>query len=190
MELLSVLICTVPSRLADLNRIIGLINKKAPSSVGIYYLGDNHRMSIGEKRNWLKRMAKGKYIAYIDDDDNISNKYFDKIIPECKKDVDVICFQTKYKFAGTQRPCYFSKDFENENLRNCFRRKPNHLMVIKKSIADKIDFENTSFGEDSDWANRINKHLKTQIIINKPLYIYKVNPIKSESRKVRNRNYS
>ncbi len=43
------------------------------------YSNDNVNISIGEKRNLLLDVAKGKYIAFIDDDDSITEHYFKEI---------------------------------------------------------------------------------------------------------------
>jgi hypothetical protein len=56
-----------------------------------------------------------------------------------------------------------------------YERYPNHLNVIKSSIAKQFTFPEINFGEDTDWATQINKSglLKKEVYIEEIIYYYK-----------------
>jgi hypothetical protein len=60
-----------------------------------------------------------------------------------------------------------------------YYRPPNHLNVIKASIAKQFKFPEKNFGEDMEWSMQIQQSglLKTEAHIDETLYyyIYKTN---------------
>ncbi|HRB54711.1 MAG TPA: glycosyltransferase family A protein, partial [Bacteroidia bacterium] len=51
---------------------------------------DNGQKTIGQKRNELVEKSKGKYVAFIDDDDMVSPFYLKTVLPGCKQDADCV----------------------------------------------------------------------------------------------------
>ena len=183
--ILSILVCTVTNRVQTfLPKIIKELSKQAEGKpVEILYLGDNRTMSIGEKRNNLLLMARGKYACFVDDDDRVSEDYVDMILEAAKNDTDVIVFKAFRTQNGVddREVIYnakFQKDFNDEQY---YYRLPNHLMPIKLDILYNCFFKEINYGEDADLARAIKPYIKTQAEINKVLYYYDFSTELSES---------
>ena len=41
---------------------------------------DNKKRTIGKKRDEMLKLAQGKYVTFVDDDDRISDDYVDEIM--------------------------------------------------------------------------------------------------------------
>jgi glycosyltransferase involved in cell wall biosynthesis len=80
--LLSCLIPTIPERRTTfLPRFLTELERQtAGLPVEILTFYDNQQRSVGEKRNTLLREAKGKYIVYLDDDDEIAPDFIAEIM--------------------------------------------------------------------------------------------------------------
>ncbi len=179
---LSVLICTIDNRT---DRIKPLLDKFS-NDVEVLWLGDNRYMTIGEKRNWLLSMAKGDYVVFIDDDDEITDDYEAELLKGIESGADVINFIVKVTVdGGSPRECHYSKRFQNINQPHRYERKPNHLMCFRREVALGTMFLEKNFGEDSDFSNRVK--ISTEHNIEKILYFYNFDSNFSESEK-RNRN--
>ena len=98
----SVLVCTMPERDVDFielwNHLFRLRNglpESLKKRVEIIAISDNRKMTIGDKRNLLLENSVGDYVAFIDDDDWVSNNYLLKILWEIKKGPDAVGFHVK-----------------------------------------------------------------------------------------------
>lgn len=84
--LLSVLITSLPERLEA--HLLPLWRKLtaqaaatgAPTQVELVSLLDNRTRTIGEKREDLVQIARGHYVAFVDDDDDISPDYLPQLL--------------------------------------------------------------------------------------------------------------
>lgn len=141
---------------------------------------DNKKYSIGFKRNELMRISKGKYVAFIDDDDRISDNYFNFIIPGMESGADCCSLKGIITEDG-QNPLVFEhsikyKEYKtnHEGMPVRYERFPNHLNCIKSSIAKQFKFPEKNHGEDTDWATQIFKSglIKTEHYIEEILYYY------------------
>jgi glycosyltransferase involved in cell wall biosynthesis len=77
---LSILLCSVPSRLGKYPIINELCRQANKRPVEVIYLGDNYNWTIGEKRNKLIQLASGKYCTFVDDDDRVTVDYIDTLL--------------------------------------------------------------------------------------------------------------
>jgi len=187
---LSILLCSVSARLYKLYALIEHLEKQTTNlPVEILWLGDNKKMSVGEKRNKLLQMAKGDYICYIDDDDWVSDDYIDCILKALETNPDTVCFECQYSNAETlvENHVYFNrrnfnKDEDDKGIRY---RMVNHLNPVKRSIAIKIGFEEKNFSEDTAYAIKLwnSRLMNTDVTIPKILYHYRFDPAKSETHK-------
>ena len=77
MKKLSILICHIQDRQAQLDKLMACLEKQKTDDVEILVETDagkdNGGLQIGAKRNKLLYNARGKYISYVDDDDRISD---------------------------------------------------------------------------------------------------------------------
>lgn len=174
---LSILICTVPERQTVLNAMLSDLQQQINLlPVEVLYLGDNFSMTIGEKRNRLMEMAKGKYISYVDDDDVISPEYVRKILQATETNTSVITFKGKEYLSGTYT---FDFIFSRNNPTNWKEREkklhhmvPNHLCAWRRDIATREKFLSQNLREDHEWAERMIKHCQTEHFIDDYLYYY------------------
>ena len=182
---LSILILSITSRLQ--NYLLPLIDKISKQikdyPVELIVLTDNQQQTIGSKRNQLLENSQGEYICFIDDDDDISDKYIEKILLAIDNKPDCIVFNSWVTLNNDEgKLCKFGIEYENQNLEKEYRRSPNHLMVIKKNLLANIRFKKTNFGEDTDWSNKIKHRLVTQERIDEILYYYKYDKNKSKAK--------
>jgi glycosyltransferase involved in cell wall biosynthesis len=146
--------------------------------VEIIGLFDNKKRSVGEKRQDLLNLAKGKYLVFIDDDDRISDDYISSIITAMNMypDTDCIVFDCIccIENSSLKKLCKYGIEFEYGDINNGteWRGKPAHTMVYKSSIAKAHLYNSVNFGEDIDWVVRACKDIKHQTRIDKVLYYY------------------
>lgn len=174
MKKLSILIVTLKSRenlFLNLKRI--LKNQLTPE-VEVLVSCDEKESSIGAKRNSLLHSATGEYICYIDDDDIVSPFYVSKILkaieekPDCVGIKGVITLKNigpRLFEHSLQNTSWFEKD-------NIYYRCPNHLNPIKRDIALSVGFPNISDQEDRAYSFNLQGKLKTETLIDEPIYYY------------------
>jgi glycosyltransferase involved in cell wall biosynthesis len=156
--------------------------------VEICTLCDNREMTTGAKRNRLLAMANGQYTVFIDDDDRIAPDYIRQVISGIETDypdvIGLVGVITMPDNTGRQISRNFYHTLRNtsywESARG-YERPPNHLNPMRRDIAIQYQFPDKVFGEDTDWAMKINmdRRLKSEYYITSPLYFYDYNPAKT-----------
>ena len=117
---------------------------------------DNREMSVGLKRQELIERAKGKYVSFVDDDDLVTDEYFEDAA-ECIKGKYDMC-----RLRGTIGIATFTHSLRN-NLEGPaaagyeFLRPPNHLNIMLKDIANLNKFGDLRYGEDMEWMVRLSQ---------------------------------
>jgi glycosyltransferase involved in cell wall biosynthesis len=187
---LTVAICSIPSRVDQFSALIKQLEKQAEGKpVEILSIIDNKTIKIGKKRNALVEMASGRYVAFLDDDDWVTDDYVDSILEKVEEDMDVILFhQMRFEDGNPDRISICSLDVEKDyNTPEAYYRKPSHLMATKREIIllSKYREDVGVGGEDMEWSSRVRSHLKTSSSIDKVLYHYNYSNTESESK----RNY-
>jgi len=139
---------------------------------------DNKQVTTGEKRNRLVNAAKGEYIIFIDDDDEVPGYYVCSLLDACESNADCFAINGKMTTDGAKEIKWrLSKDYENvtikENGVDVYLRKTNHITGVKREIALKCPFPNKSNAEDKSYSDAINKFLKSEFVISLPMYHYK-----------------
>lgn len=176
---LSILIPSLKSRANYLTNLMALLKPQVTDDVELIVEVDNGEITIGEKRNKLLKRAKGKYIAFVDDDDEVSKDYISKILEAIEREPDCCSLTGVITFDGVNPKIFehslkyssWRDNSDNEPIK--YERNPNHLNAIKKEIAIKYDFIPVNYGEDRDWSMRIFPELKTEATINGVIYHYK-----------------
>ena len=154
----SVLICTIPSRVYLFALLLNRIAKlKQTTSLRIEVLFDDDTdITIGKKRQKLLDRATGTYCCFIDDDDQITNDYF-KVIEDAGNSYD--CIQLNgmmYNNGVKDRPFYHSTKYREWSEDTVgFYRPPNHLNPIRTSIAKQIGFISLNYYEDRDFSKKL-----------------------------------
>ena len=160
----SVLIATIPGRETSLRTLITSIHEKTkricPSLRVEICLGfDNRETSIGSKRQKLLTDAKGKYMSFIDDDDEITDAYVEDLwqtfvtgshVMPIRGQIDQYTFVHSLSVKLTDMMATMT-------LPPVFQRPPNHLNPMLTDIAKWIPFKNATHGEDLDWTIRLSR---------------------------------
>lgn len=176
--ILSVLVPTVPGREGKLARLLLSLDPQvmARSDVELLVLRDCRGMTIGEKRSRMVALARGEYVAFVDDDDSVAPDYVETIVAHLGERPDVVCFEVVVNGHGPTKTCYYGLSLENKNLPDCYHRKPNHLMAWRRDLAVSVPFPAMRTGEDTAWANQICARASKEIRIPRPLYSYDYDP--------------
>ena len=171
---LSILICSlIERRTKFLDNLLTILTPQVEGKdVEILILSDNIKRSIGRKRNDAIEMSNGKYFCFIDDDDRVSIDYVNKILNKIEEDSDVIVFDAEISFDGLNpKLVKYGMEYEHCEKLDAYYRRPNHLMVHKRSNVSER-FKDISFGEDDEWASRQLLNINTQSRIDDILYFY------------------
>lgn len=173
--ILSILIPTIPGREQKLNRLLRVLDRQVllRPDVELIVLRDNKKMTIGEKRNKLLWLASGQYVAFVDDDDQVTPDYVPALCNAIASDrPDVVCFTVTVRGYGPTKPCHYHPTFPHSETKNEYKRKPNHLMAWRRDLARRVPFPEINAGEDTQWANKMAQHAKKVTTIDRPLYTY------------------
>lgn len=178
----SVLIATIPGREASLQALLTSIHEKVnricPSLRLDIKIGfDNKEKSIGVKRELLLQSAQGKYVSFIDDDDDITDAYIEDVWQMIQSNQHVMRLRGQigeYTFTHSLA-ISLSEPMAKEGV---FVRPPNHLNPMMTDIAKLVHFQDARRGEDLDWTIRLAKNgFLTQEYTSDPSrihYIYKI----------------
>jgi hypothetical protein len=193
--LISILISTLDVRVSD-HRFFTKIMNKLTSQVGENDLGnkveiivfcDDRILKIGTKRNFLISKAQGKFLCFVDDDDDISDTYVMDILEIIEQDahVDYIGWKQMYiengripdklTYHSIQHKCWWQDD-------KGWYRHVSHLNPVSSSIAKTVEFRDINNEEDLGWADLIHPLLKTEAFIDKVMYYYHYNTSTTLSR--------
>ena len=179
--LLSILIPTIEGREGFFktitNKLTYQITKDAINKVELLFYKDKRgQKTTGHKRNVLIEKAKGKFVVFVDDDDDVSSDYVFEIIKaiEDNPSVDAIGIRGVYTSTNEQTPFETSIKWSWEKTNGFYTRYINHISPIKKEIASAIKFPDKTIGEDYDYVMQLKKSklIKTEVVIKKQIYFY------------------
>ncbi len=155
----SILIPTLCERQYTLNRLLKSIHEKCSRIApwlryDIQLDCDNRELTVGAKRDRLLKSAKGKYLSFIDDDDEITDAYIEDLVETIRGDYHVM------RLRGIVDVYTFTHSIQNTLDMPMARgdeliRPPNHLNPMLSDIAKLIPFQNAQRGEDLDWTIRL-----------------------------------
>jgi glycosyltransferase involved in cell wall biosynthesis len=184
--ILSVLIPTVPERIEQLSILINKLRAQHPGKLAEFlYFGDNRCRTIGAKRNALLQAARGKYVAFCDDDDTVSNDYLPTLLEVGQsQDVDVISFWQDATWNGQKSEVRFSIKNSNEPFRpgGITNRFPWHSCAWRRELAQSGVFTEKQWGEDLDWLKQMIGQTKREAHIPRVLHYYSHTDIDSLAR--------
>lgn len=181
---LSILVPSLEDRQHFLIRLVNILKpqiEKFKKDVELLIFTDNRKYSIGDKRNALMFSASGEYIAYVDDDDLISENYVELILKAIENKPDVVGihllhFENGIQTGLTYHSLKYTHWWQEQNKEHPqftnYYRNPNHINPIKREYALRTLFPPINMGEDKDYSKRILKYLKTEEYIETPIYTY------------------
>ena len=183
--LFSILICSLHRRKHYLEKLWACLKPQVPSDCSLEILveTDDGEIPIGAKRNRLLERAKGKFVAFIDDDDLVVETYVAQVLDAIKNHphVDVIGMSLIMTTNGIEpEKSFHSLQYtswwdcpDQETGRKKYFRNPNHLNPVRRELALQVKFpDGSSHGEDRDYSMRLLPLLKAEHNIEKPIYFY------------------
>lgn len=185
--ILSILIPTLPERYHLLKRLTSLLERTKTDQVEIR-IHDAGRgvMTTGEKRNKLIEAATGEYFCFVDDDDMVPEYYISEMLKAIESKPDVVTFigyMTTDKANRQNFTIKLGSEYVTRN--NHHYRFPNHLCAFKRELVKHRKFPHTNIGEDYLWAVGLQPLLKTEVHINKEMYIYEFDSKKNKPARIR-----
>lgn len=178
----SILIPTVVTRDAEFKRLIGILEPQVVKYAGdieVVCYWNNFEHDLGLIRQRMLETAGGEYVAFIDDDDTVTEDYCDSIFP-LLDGVDHIGFKIKFTENGRQqKPVIHSKeksggryyDDSTGFYRPCSAKDP-----IRKEIALQGHYDDGDYargiGEEDVWIPRATDLIQTEHFIDKVIYNY------------------
>jgi glycosyltransferase involved in cell wall biosynthesis len=180
---LSILIPTLPSRLAMFTRLMSVLEPQLTPDVELLWLGDNKTRILGDKRNDLLSLATGDYVAFCDDDDLVEASYVQEVLAATESKPDVITFD-QVVTRGGKRPklCKYGIHLNYTETPGLWTGKPAHTHPYRREIAQSCKFPSKLFGEDFDYVAQAWPQCKTEHRIEKVLYRYLFDKRTSETR--------
>ena len=146
---------------------------------------DNKRRTVGEKRDALLRAAKGSYVAFVDDDDDVAIDYVEEIlnaINYSSPKPDVITFLQEatvnnkvgiieFGLGNPNAPFIGVKPWDTPFPR--IKRNAWHVCAWRRELAIQSVFPPINYGEDWAFAGPLCEMAKTEVHIPKVLHFYR-----------------
>lgn len=182
--LFSILTPACWERIGDAQRLRDKIaaqisNLDEPRMVEHLVLLDNRTRTVGEKRQSLVQSALGDYVAFVDDDDDVSDDYVARICATLQaKSVDVITFEQDAHYNDHAFKVIFGLNNEDEPYNpetNSLNRGVWHVCPIRRTIAQDAVFPSIMDGEDRAWCLQVRPRLRSSAHIARVLHIYRHN---------------
>lgn len=178
----TIMICTLHERVLLFNYLVQKLKAQISSmcledSIELLRFCDNRELKTGAKRNMMVEKARGKYISFIDDDDDVAASYVSLLYNGIKENKDCLSLEGIITTNGNNPQRFIHslkyKGYTQQN--KVYYRPPNHLNVIKKELVKNFKFPEKNISEDFEWSMAICQAgvLKTEVEINEPLYYYK-----------------
>jgi len=174
---LSILTPAVPSRIEQVNGLRAMIAAQIRDNMPIEHLilFDNKRRTVGEKRDALLRIALGEYVAFVDDDDFVSDDYVALILQKTWLGPDVITFRQQATVNDQIAEIEFRLGHPNQPFLpgTLVKRNAWHICAWRRSLAIASHFPASNYGEDWAFAAPLCQVAKTEEHIPKTLHFYR-----------------
>ena len=178
--ILSILTPTIPGREKQLHALQTRIeaqssDRKSSGQLEHLILSDNRTRSIGAKRQALLDIARGQYIAFVDDDDDIADSYVEELLTAAASGADVITFLQGATYNGQQSVVDFGINNQDEPFKpgGITLRAPWHVCAWKRERVDECLFSEVNFGEDLCWCLQARRRIRTATHIDSVLHTYR-----------------
>jgi len=180
--LFSILIPTLEERKKQFQQLYQKLNQQIREhslerEVEIVWFLDNKEHSVGFKRNKFIDLAKGTFVAFVDDDD-VSDDYVPLIYRVLVQNPHIDCIGIRgiITFSGRNLRLFVHSIQYREYFTSggTYFRPPYHLNPIRRDIALRYRFADINYSEDVDWAMRMcqAQALREEYFIDKVIYYY------------------
>lgn len=175
-----IMIPTVVTRPEKFQRLVDSLApqiEKYKGDIEVMVLWNNYEHELSELRQMMIEHATADYINFIDDDDDVSPDYCDKIYP-LLDGVDYIGFRVAfYQNNQKQKQVVHSLTSEGwfDNGEGYFRRGT-LINPTKRELMLKAGFKESDYRkgvpEDTTYATNVDPYLKTEHFIEEEVHIY------------------
>lgn len=177
---LSILTPSIPSRLQRLGMDCQWLMSQLSEQIGDMpvehlVLCDNRARNIGAKRQALADIARGQYIAFVDDDDDVSDDYVASLLEAAKTGADVITFRQQAIYNGLESEVHFGAlNHDGPFIPGGITlRAPWHVCAWKRRTVQGCLFGESNYGEDLTWCLQARKRIRTAHHIDRVLHTYR-----------------
>lgn len=197
---LSILMPTIPERETMFNSLMGevwlqraALNQCHPTLGDVEIKVDNSKsfldggLSIGKKREKLVKRATGKYLCFLDDDEDIAPNYVETLVRLCQKHYDIITFRSFIKndfYWGLVDMSLKNPTNEEATPEKIIKRPPWHICPVLSKYAKMYDFEDINYGEDWKWFEKVLKHCQSEAHTDQILHSYQHSSKTSEADRI------
>jgi len=138
-------------------------------------LSDNRTRTIGAKRQALVDIARGQYIAFVDDDDDISDDYVASLLTAIESGADVITFRQRAIYNGLESEVHFGVKNQDGPFTpgGITLRAPWHVCAWKREVVAGCLFGESNYGEDLVWCQQARRRIRTGHHIDRTLHTYR-----------------
>jgi glycosyltransferase involved in cell wall biosynthesis len=181
----SILIASVGVRNADLERLLAGLAPQIDAEDGrveVVVYWDNFESTLGRVRQALMDDARGEYVSFVDDDDEVPDYHVAKVLAALERGVDYVGWRQQLYVDGVAtKPTFHSLRYDRwwEDAEGYYRHV-SHLNPIRARLARLGRFDR-QVPEDVDWAEQVHAHLAacrnvTEAFIDDVMYLYRYDP--------------
>lgn len=178
--MISILIPSIPQRLDRLKELIQKYEayiSKYDLDMEIISIVDNKRITVGAKRNALVDLARGEYWVMSDDDDELTEIYFQTInsLYYSGSSPDVFTYLQSARINEDRSTVKFGlKNINEELVKDGVTNRPAwHCCTWRKDAVKDARFDSSlNWGEDDLFQRTANQLAKTEIHIPEICHIY------------------
>lgn len=175
----SILIATQGKREQKFANLLDSLMPQVPADVEVLALWNNGEHPLGHYRQTLLEAAKGDYVSFVDDDDQLSPRFVASILP-LLDGVDYVGWRMQCYISGIkQRPTYHSLKYGGwSDDKRGYYRDLSHLNPIRRELALLVDYRTVGFPDDLNWVDRMRalNVVKTEHVVKEPMYFYMYDP--------------
>lgn len=199
---LSILVPSIPERKQKLVSLLDELYRQYDLlQPHIKYLGDveilfddskrflDGGLSIGKKRESLIQRADGKYLCFLDDDENVAPNYLEVLLRLCNERKDICTFRNLSRLDDywmiVDMSLFFSYN-EQATPEKMIKRLPWHVCPVLSKYAKLYPFPDTNYGEDWEWMEKVLVHCKTEAKTDAVIHVYNHSRKISEADKITN----
>lgn len=138
-------------------------------------LFDNRARSIGAKRQSLVDIARGEYLIFCDDDDDVSPDYVASLLEATKTGADCITFRQRAIYNGLESEVHFGINSQDDLFLpgGITNRGPLHVCAWRRDRVQGCLFSESNYGEDFIWSLQARKRIRTGHHIDRVLHTYR-----------------
>lgn len=199
MVILSILMCTTEDRHEMFTKLNSELQTQRtfmdtfhPSLGEIEILVDDSKrfldggLSIGKKREALVKRATGKFLCFLDSDENIAPNYLETLVRLCCQGKDVCTFRAIAKLDNYWAIYDMRLNQHNEQSTpdKTVLRGAWHTCPVRTEYAQRYEFEDINYGEDASWMNKVLSDCKDEAHSDAVILQYNHHTHISESDKI------